>query len=245
MLNEVGSGGTLSSLFTILSLFTENVHLAWPEPDADMDPGELIEAELAMNMNMGPDTDGTGTRPSDILGRARANSEISQLDLSPSAMAFAPLSSASPPTSRSRSRSQSHSPSPSLSPSPSMSFTPPASSTHPAPTQDRTTDADRRTREFVARNFTSLSSASISSQASTVLGGSSGRPTPPNFSSHSSRFGAPGINTRTGVSFGGAGQIPAQGQSNQRQGTAGLENVGGSIARASVDTTLAVIPAGK
>lgn len=32
LLNEVGSGGTLSSLFTILSLFTEDVQIAWQEP---------------------------------------------------------------------------------------------------------------------------------------------------------------------------------------------------------------------
>ncbi|KAK7465552.1 phosphatidylcholine and lysophosphatidylcholine phospholipase [Stygiomarasmius scandens] len=38
LLNEVGSGGTLSSLFTILSLFTEDVKMSWqddhPEPSA-------------------------------------------------------------------------------------------------------------------------------------------------------------------------------------------------------------------
>lgn len=31
LLNEVGSGGTLSSLFTILSLFTEDVQISWQE----------------------------------------------------------------------------------------------------------------------------------------------------------------------------------------------------------------------
>lgn len=29
LLNEVGSGGTVSSLFTILSLFTEDVKISW------------------------------------------------------------------------------------------------------------------------------------------------------------------------------------------------------------------------
>ncbi|KAF4611921.1 hypothetical protein D9613_004184 [Agrocybe pediades] len=43
LLNEVGSGGTLSSLFTILSLFTEEVQMSWQDeyPDVsleDMDP---------------------------------------------------------------------------------------------------------------------------------------------------------------------------------------------------------------
>lgn len=34
LLNEVGSGGTVSSLFTILSLFTEDVQLRWTEDDS-------------------------------------------------------------------------------------------------------------------------------------------------------------------------------------------------------------------
>ncbi|KAI5124113.1 hypothetical protein M0805_000927 [Coniferiporia weirii] len=33
LLNEVGSGGTLSSLFTILSLFTEDVRMSWQDSD--------------------------------------------------------------------------------------------------------------------------------------------------------------------------------------------------------------------
>lgn len=56
LMNEVGSGGTLSSLFTILSLFTENVNLAWPDEEVD---------------EVRPDT------PS----RSRANSDVSNLDL--------------------------------------------------------------------------------------------------------------------------------------------------------------------
>jgi lysophospholipid hydrolase len=35
LLNEVGSGGTLSSLFTILSLFTEDVHISWDQSSED------------------------------------------------------------------------------------------------------------------------------------------------------------------------------------------------------------------
>ncbi|KIY46312.1 patatin-domain-containing protein [Fistulina hepatica ATCC 64428] len=37
LLNEVGSGGTLSSLFTILSLFTENVKMSWNDGNEDDD----------------------------------------------------------------------------------------------------------------------------------------------------------------------------------------------------------------
>ena len=33
LLNEVGNGGTLSSLFTILSLFTEDVKISWQDDD--------------------------------------------------------------------------------------------------------------------------------------------------------------------------------------------------------------------
>ncbi|EEB87255.1 hypothetical protein MPER_15473, partial [Moniliophthora perniciosa FA553] len=35
LLNEVGSGGTLSSLFTILSLFTEDVKMSWQDEHSE------------------------------------------------------------------------------------------------------------------------------------------------------------------------------------------------------------------
>lgn len=44
LLNEVGSGGTLSSLFTILSLFTEDVRISWQD-EVQSEPGPDIEAE--------------------------------------------------------------------------------------------------------------------------------------------------------------------------------------------------------
>ncbi|KAJ6623144.1 hypothetical protein B0H10DRAFT_1873583 [Mycena sp. CBHHK59/15] len=63
LLNEVGSGGTLSSLFTILSLFTEDVKMSWQD-DRDSDP--FADEGLSMP----------------IRNRAeRANSDVSQLDL--------------------------------------------------------------------------------------------------------------------------------------------------------------------
>ncbi|KAF7347414.1 Lysophospholipase NTE1 [Mycena venus] len=40
LLNEVGSGGTLSSLFTILSLFTEDVKMSWQNEHEETDPFE-------------------------------------------------------------------------------------------------------------------------------------------------------------------------------------------------------------
>lgn len=62
LLNEVGSGGTLSSLFTILSLFTEDVKMSWQDEECvDPIPESLTDA------------------PDPI--RSRANSDVSQLDL--------------------------------------------------------------------------------------------------------------------------------------------------------------------
>ncbi|KAG6911335.1 hypothetical protein DXG01_001006 [Tephrocybe rancida] len=66
LLNEVGSGGTLSSLFTILSLFTEDVKMSWQDsedlPDIDDEFSEIITDDPPLN-------------------RHRANSDVSQLDL--------------------------------------------------------------------------------------------------------------------------------------------------------------------
>lgn len=42
LLNEVGSGGTLSSLFTILSLFTEDVRMSWQDEEKN-EPGPDID----------------------------------------------------------------------------------------------------------------------------------------------------------------------------------------------------------
>jgi lysophospholipid hydrolase len=40
LINEVGSGGTLSSLFSILSLFTEHIKISWQEDVHPNAPGE-------------------------------------------------------------------------------------------------------------------------------------------------------------------------------------------------------------
>ena len=45
LLNEVGSGGTLSSLFTILSLFTEDVKISWQDAVADADRTHSARAQ--------------------------------------------------------------------------------------------------------------------------------------------------------------------------------------------------------
>jgi lysophospholipid hydrolase len=43
LLNEVGSGGTLSSLFTILSLFTEDVQMSWQDDDLDLSTDNMAQ----------------------------------------------------------------------------------------------------------------------------------------------------------------------------------------------------------
>ncbi len=47
LLNEVGSGGMLSSLFTILSLFTEDVHISWQDDYSDGIPASRSSATQA------------------------------------------------------------------------------------------------------------------------------------------------------------------------------------------------------
>ncbi|KAF9225342.1 patatin-domain-containing protein [Gyrodon lividus] len=126
LLNEVGSGGTLSSLFSILSLFTEQVKLSWQEHTQDV-PSTRPPMEL--------------TLPRRTRG-GRPNSDVSRLDLefdqpvsspqlrhrgasvSSSGTTAHPLEATSPPagatpplrmggsTRHSHSRATSHAPSP-------------------------------------------------------------------------------------------------------------------------------------
>lgn len=69
LLNQVGSGGTVSSLFTILSLFTENVKMSWQDGDR---PDEMPEYRTKPSASSSPLR--TRTR--------RSDSDVSQLDLS-------------------------------------------------------------------------------------------------------------------------------------------------------------------
>jgi lysophospholipid hydrolase len=66
LMNEVGSGGTLSSLFTILSLFTEDVKISWQNDSG----AQSDEEDPAPNLL-------TILRPRS----KRANSDVSQMDL--------------------------------------------------------------------------------------------------------------------------------------------------------------------
>ncbi|KAF8910065.1 hypothetical protein CPB84DRAFT_1842725 [Gymnopilus junonius] len=68
LLNEVGSGGTLSSLFTILSLFTEDVQMSWQDDDTDVSLDDIIN----LNENI---------PPLSRQQRKRANSDVPPFDL--------------------------------------------------------------------------------------------------------------------------------------------------------------------
>ncbi|KAH9932010.1 patatin-domain-containing protein [Epithele typhae] len=101
LLNQVGAGGTLSSLFTILSLFTENVKISWQDGDRSDEP---LEVHIA-------------SPPTREPLRQRSNSDVSQLDLAsisagrsrtPSVSSSASASTITSPRERSRERSSSH-----------------------------------------------------------------------------------------------------------------------------------------
>ncbi|KAK8858713.1 lysophospholipase NTE1 [Kwoniella newhampshirensis] len=68
LLNEVSTGGTLSSLFSILSLFTEDIKLSWTPPNEQ--GGE--ELELGEKEFLVP--------PGQLRRKSRQNSDVSQLD---------------------------------------------------------------------------------------------------------------------------------------------------------------------
>ncbi|KAG5219626.1 phosphatidylcholine and lysophosphatidylcholine phospholipase [Salix suchowensis] len=70
LLNEVGSGGTLSSLFTILSLFTEDVKMSWQGANSANEPAAQNASTFASSSS------------SSTHSRARrSNSDVSQMEL--------------------------------------------------------------------------------------------------------------------------------------------------------------------
>ncbi|WWC88526.1 lysophospholipase NTE1 [Kwoniella dendrophila CBS 6074] len=73
LLNEVSTGGTLSSLFSILSLFTEDIKLSWTPPNEEADDEEVLADEtMTREFTLLPE--------GMIKNRSRANSDVSQLD---------------------------------------------------------------------------------------------------------------------------------------------------------------------
>lgn len=93
LINEVGSGGTLSSLFTILSLFTEDVPMSWQDEDPTNDaPAYQF------------------TTPPSQYRTGRADSDVSHLDLSYKSPGRTTRSSTSSTTSTVRSPASMDSP---------------------------------------------------------------------------------------------------------------------------------------
>lgn len=214
LLNEVGSGGTLSSLFTILSLFTENVNLAWPDEEDGEEElnADGLHPEYPRQPTAGPPSEsnatiiGNGFSRSDILQRARASSDVSQLDLSSSAY-----------------QDGQHSPSLQhdqlLTSQDWESIASPTSGNRSLPSSTRPSGPSSR----LPSGTPSLApSASVSGRGTPLL-------------SESRRDRSDTL------------KVPGRPSMRMRQSTipAGLAGARGSIARASVDTTLAVIPAGE
>lgn len=68
LLNQVGPGGTLSSLFTILSLFTENVKISWQDGDTTDEATETASTT-------------SSTQPHVRSRARRSDSDVSHIDL--------------------------------------------------------------------------------------------------------------------------------------------------------------------
>lgn len=85
LLNEVSTGGTLSSLFTILSLFTEDVKLNW---EGDQEAGEMFDereesgesTDGGMDEEDTTESEGFTTSSGTPRQKRRADSDVSRLD---------------------------------------------------------------------------------------------------------------------------------------------------------------------
>lgn len=81
LLNEVSTGGTLSSLFTILSLFTEDVRLSW-EGDSPHTEGDVPGGGYSTDEEERDEEDTTEESSGTTVPRRkkRSDSDVSQLD---------------------------------------------------------------------------------------------------------------------------------------------------------------------
>jgi lysophospholipid hydrolase len=215
LLNEVSTGGTLSSLFSILSLFTEDVKLSWsPDRTQDETPEEQIGAEV-----------GVGRPP----GKSRTNSDVSQLDegimgkdhLSGSEMRSVPIPALRP-------RSMSDSSAGKRSHRDSMS-----SAGDDSTIRDSTSDSgDGNVDEEIEEGETTLGPEGITPDLGTD-------PLAPGLSSRSS----PASKRGRAHSLRPDSTRPLAGEGRSKLPKLGPTALSGTIARATVDTTLAVIPA--
>ncbi|EIW67695.1 hypothetical protein TREMEDRAFT_72160 [Tremella mesenterica DSM 1558] len=209
LINEVSTGGTISSLFSILSLFTEDIKLAWSSsastPDGEVEEDGYEDAQ-AVPLGQG-------------RSKTRTNSDVSHFEMG-----------TSPPRA----------------PSP----------TEPSPTQNplrrvRSHSMDSLSTAFAPETDSSVStiqtSGSTASQPSTTSVSLHSPPAPRTRIHHS--LSQPPTPSRTRGSATTAPRAPTQsrptrspekGRPSVDTGSAALK---GTIARATVDTTLAVIPA--
>ena len=217
LLNEVSTGGTLSSLFSILSLFTEDIKLAWSPLDEEADKEEDERADVSMTANS---SDSDLLSAASSRNKARADSDVSQMGhdmmgrrrvASPDTMSYASeesvrLRSSSANTRQSTLRQDSRSP-------------------------PRETTA----RDGISSSFPATKSPSPVPEAS---GGPVIRPA----------ASSPRLGGRTPATARPPG-IPDDDSPRKQQLkfptgiSAGSTALKGTIARAKIDTTLAVIPA--
>lgn len=117
LLNEVGTGGTLSSLFTILSLFTENVKISWQDEQPSDDETaslhttrEPVRTRLrrsdsdVSHFTLDPSTSRHRTRAASISSSGSTIHAADLLSPSASTTAHASLQSATPSTRSSTTR---------------------------------------------------------------------------------------------------------------------------------------------
>ena len=76
LLNEVGAGGTLSSLFTILSLFTENVKISWQDNENPLDIDDGTASEISSSSRSS-----RSHHPATRTRAQRSNSDVSTMHL--------------------------------------------------------------------------------------------------------------------------------------------------------------------
>ncbi|OCF45992.1 lysophospholipase NTE1 [Kwoniella heveanensis CBS 569] len=79
LLNEVSTGGTLSSLFSILSLFTEDIKLSWTPERQDEDENEEEGPQEVLIADETITQDPMFASPGTFRGKNRQNSDVSQL----------------------------------------------------------------------------------------------------------------------------------------------------------------------
>ncbi|OCH95670.1 patatin-domain-containing protein [Obba rivulosa] len=108
LLNQVGTGGTLSSLFTILSLFTENIQISWQDGDGNGDNYEMTSPSSARTRLRRSNSDVSTfdlTTPSD-LPPPRSRGRTASVSSSGSTVHAADITSPRSPNSASRAQSQ-------------------------------------------------------------------------------------------------------------------------------------------